>query len=122
MSDGDIIKGLPSMCLLPATDYELIWGQKDLSLVVPKKGNFEELLSEDDELGREYFQGDFVVYDDEFQVFYPHVLNKVLLAMRKYPGIHSHDGKFPIFSVKAVIPDGEEITVLGDIVNIIVHD
>lgn len=117
--ESNVIAGLPSMGLLPPADYNIILGEQDYVLTVPKKGKFEDLIADEDVHGLENFKGDFVVYDDETGVFYPPVFTSVLLAMKKYPDIRSEATKFPMFSIKAIVNSGDEVQVVGEIVTLI---
>lgn len=121
--DGvNVIRGLPSLCLLPAADYKLVLGEQNYIIEVPKKGNFKDVMDEDDELGAESFVGDFVVYDDEEGVFYPPTFTSVALAMKLYPKLKSGEGVFQIFSIKAIVTDENTVGVLGEVVDLITNE
>ena len=119
---SNVIRGLPSLCLLPAADYKLVLGEQNYIIEVPKKGNFRDIINEDDHLGLESFVGDFVVYDDEENVFYPPTFTSVALAMKSYPKLKSSEGVFQIFSIKAIVTDENNVGVLGEIVDLITND
>jgi hypothetical protein len=115
----DITSGLPSLCLLPARDYKLILGEDDYIITVPKKGNFKDIIDSSDFVGIEAFDGEFTVYDDESGIFYPPVFTSVALALEVYPSLVNDASSFQIFSVKAVVSKGEEVSIIGEVVSLL---
>lgn len=118
----EVIKGLPSMCLLPAADYSLVLGKNNYVITVPKKGRFEDVIKGDDKEAIEGFSGEFMVYEDEGKVFYPPTFTAVALAMKLYPKLKSDSVNFQVFSIKAILPDETSISVIGEIVNLVIGE
>lgn len=122
VDNSNVTRGLPSMCLLPAADYKISLHNQNYVIEVPKKGNFSDIIKEDDEIGKDSFVGDFVVYDDETDAFYPPTFTSVALAMKVYPRLKSGDGVFQIFSIKAIIVDEDNVGVVGEVVDLITSE
>lgn len=104
----EIHNGLPSMSLLPLANANFMVIQ-NISISLPRKGNYHELLPEIfDEA-----HGDFNILDNN--ILYLPSITKVLLAVNKYPALKQNQ----IFTPSSFEFKDDSVTINGSILEIL---
>jgi len=103
--------GTPTMVMFPARNFQFKVSKTEYTITIPRKGNYAkiapEIFSEED--------GDFMVYDEENAVLYLPALTKILFAVEKYPALANNQ----LFAPIALILDPDEVSIVGQIVEIL---
>lgn len=115
--DGEFKKvvGTPTMMLLPARHYTFKVYENDYSIIIPRKGFYNDL----DDVFFKKEDGEFEILahveSENGEVLFMPSLSKVMFASAKYPKLENDQAFVPI----AIIFREEEVELVGNIIQMI---
>lgn len=107
----DIIVGVPTMGMLPATNYLFKVHKKEHKITIPRKGVYSEIDPET--YTKE--DGEFAILDEKSNVLYLPAISKVLLAVKKYPDLKPNC----LFTPIAFVFKKKTVDVIGQVVEMV---
>lgn len=114
MSNTVLGTGTPSMVMLPARNYYYKVIKEQHSIIIPRKGTYNDLVEEDVK-GLFETEGDFNIYDEQHKILYLPSITKVLFATKQYPDLPQNHLFIPVFFIFS----DEDVTVVGQVVEML---
>lgn len=106
-----LVKGVPSMGLMPAVDYMFKVNDKRYVIEIPRKGSYNELAPEIFSVE----DGEFNIYDESKKTLYLPSITKVLFATGKYPELASNQ----LFVPYAIKMEDDKVVILAQVADMV---